>query len=88
MFSLALLQARFLAETEVYYTAEAASFLQQNSVTEYVKRVERRLEEEKRRCELYINPSTLSALLDKLDKVLIAAKLEILQVENDIGKRI
>lgn len=79
------LQSRFLAETETYYAAEADRFLQQNPVTDYMKKVERRLDEEKQRCEMYLNISTLQALQDKLDKVLIAAKLEIFQVQTTRG---
>uniref|UniRef100_A0A914RVR8 Cullin N-terminal domain-containing protein n=1 Tax=Parascaris equorum TaxID=6256 RepID=A0A914RVR8_PAREQ len=51
-------EKRFLEDTEAYFAHEAAEFIQANPVTEYMKKVETRLKEEKQRCDLYLNPST------------------------------
>ncbi|CAF1175239.1 unnamed protein product [Didymodactylos carnosus] len=72
---------QFLVDTERYYKLEAANFLISNSVTEYLKKVEARLNEEVHRVSSYLNPSTLNPLIRKCEDVLIRDQLEAIYVE-------
>lgn len=51
-------EAEFLDATEVYYTAESTQFINQNTVADYMKKVETRLGEELVRVRQYLHPST------------------------------
>ncbi|KAL4402573.1 ubiquitin ligase (cullin) of SCF [Malassezia pachydermatis] len=57
-------QQPFLQSTEAYYQAESQSFLASNSVTDYMKKAQTRLEEEENRVELYMHASSYDALMD------------------------
>ncbi|VDN31886.1 unnamed protein product [Gongylonema pulchrum] len=76
-------EKHFIAETESYYATEAADFIATNPVTEYMKKVEIRLKEEKERCDLYLHESTQELLAKTLEKVLISKQLELFQ--NEFG---
>ena len=69
-------EEQFLQETEVYYTAEATKFIEENSVSDYMKKVETRLQEENRRLQSYLHQSTEAELVAKLELVLIAKHRE------------
>lgn len=69
-------EKKFLDETEIYYRTESEEFLEKNTVTEYMKKVESRLLHEEQRVELYLNPSSLPRLLDTCVKVLITNHLD------------
>ncbi|KAK5980287.1 putative e3 ubiquitin ligase cullin 1 component [Trichostrongylus colubriformis] len=76
-------EAKFLRETENYYANEAQAFLESNPLTEYMKKVERRLEDERARCDMYLHMATQEPLSKTCEKVLIEAQLELFQ--NEFG---
>lgn len=51
-------ESPFILNTEQYYKQESNDFVAQNSVTDYMKKVEARLKEEEDRVELYLHSST------------------------------
>lgn len=57
--------------------------MRQNPITEYMKKVEQRLEEEKKRIRLYLNESTEEILLKKCEEVLIQKHLDLFYNEFD-----
>uniref|UniRef100_A0A914W5X7 Cullin family profile domain-containing protein n=1 Tax=Plectus sambesii TaxID=2011161 RepID=A0A914W5X7_9BILA len=71
----------FLEDTEAFYTKEAADFIANNPVTEYMRMVDIWLKEEQRRCEQYLHPSTQEGLVKTCEKVLIANQLNIFKHE-------
>ncbi|CAF4520663.1 unnamed protein product, partial [Rotaria sp. Silwood2] len=56
-------EVQFFQATKQFYRLEAATFLLHNSVTEYLRKVSQRLDEEVHRVQSYLHPSTLSALI-------------------------
>jgi cullin 1 len=71
----------FLNATEVYYTAESVQFISQNTVADYMKKVEARLQEELVRVRQYLHPSTETELINKCDRVLIEKHVESIWTE-------
>lgn len=61
----------FIEATEKYYSHESATFLQEHSVPEYLKKAEERLREEEDRVERYLHFSTRKTLVSKCEDVLI-----------------
>lgn len=78
-------EKEFLRETKNFYICESDTFLANNTVTEYMKRVETRLLEEAKRVDTYLNSSTKEGLARACDKVLIENHLEIFQAEFQVG---
>eukprot|EP00124_Ichthyophonus_hoferi_P003659 Ihof_evm1s332 gene=Ihof_evmTU1s332 len=71
----------FLTATEQYYKQEGAHFVAANPVTEYLKKVERRLEEEEHRVLSLLHDTTREGLMLRLDQVLILKHFDLLKNE-------
>ena len=76
-------ERKFIEQTRIYYSSEAQDFLAQNSVIEYLKKVEERLKEERDRVDRYLDTSTLDPLMKACDDVLIASYLDRFRGEFD-----
>jgi cullin 1 len=68
----------FLIATEAYYEHESESFVIENSVSDYLKKAEERLEEEEERVERCLQPSTRKLLITKCEHVLVRAHAELM----------
>lgn len=53
-------QKPFLKSTDNYYKTESEQFLAQNSISDYLRLAERRLNEEERRVDMYMHSQTRS----------------------------
>ena len=51
-------QVPFLISTEKYYRNESASYVENNSVADYLRKAEGRLDEEMKRVDMYLHDST------------------------------
>jgi hypothetical protein len=51
-------------------------------VTEYLKKVGQRLDEEVHRVQSYLHPSTLQSLIKKVEDVLIRDQLDVIYMES------
>ena len=71
----------FLEETKHFYALESRTFLQENPVTEYLKKVEIRLNEEHERIKRYLHKNTEVPLFSICHQVLIAEHADCLQSE-------
>ncbi|KAI9374976.1 Cullin [Aspergillus egyptiacus] len=74
-------QKPFLAATRTYYEEESRQFVAENSVVEYMKKAEARLDEEKARVGLYLNSDISTHLTDTCLDVLVTAHSELLRDE-------
>ncbi|KAI9842864.1 MAG: hypothetical protein M1837_006885 [Sclerophora amabilis] len=74
----------FLEATTKYYQNESKQFVAENSVVEYMKKAEARLEEEKDRVGLYLHPDIMTPLLRTCQHVLIAEHSALLRDEFQI----
>lgn len=61
----------FLEDTKKYYQKESAAFISENPVVEYMKKAERRLEEERERVGLYLHPEIMNGLLKVCHQALV-----------------
>ncbi|RSH90827.1 hypothetical protein EHS25_010002 [Saitozyma podzolica] len=71
-------QEPFILATAAYYKAESAAFSSNNSVSDYMKRAETRLQEEVDRVNLYLHDTTTKELKETCEKVLIAAHSDLM----------
>ena len=71
----------FIAATEQYYQLESQQFTAENSVIEYMKKAETRLEEERQRVGLYLHLDVMSNLMKCCLKVLVSDHSTLLREE-------
>lgn len=71
----------FLAATKEYYDNESKRFVADNSVVEYMKKAESRLDEEKERVGLYLHPDIMKKLMDTCNESLITSHSILLRDE-------
>ncbi|XP_049781394.1 cullin-1-like [Schistocerca cancellata] len=71
----------FLFETERFYTQESVQFIQNHPLTEYMKKIEQRVLEEKKRVQTCLHETTWDKLMDIFDRVLIERHVEMFLAE-------
>ncbi|KAK4125459.1 Cullin-domain-containing protein [Parathielavia appendiculata] len=74
----------FLEATKVFYQNESKQFVAENSVVEYMKKAETRLNEEEERVKLYLHPDIAIPLKKACNQVLIADHSNILRDEFQV----
>lgn len=74
----------FIAATRIYYENESRQFVAENSVVEYMKKAEARLDEEKARVGLYLHPDITKHLTDTCLEVLVTAHSDLLRDEFQV----
>ena len=74
-------EREFLQQTEYFYTQESSEYIMQNSVADYMKKVEIRLVEENRRIERYLHASTSKDLINRCEVVLIEKHMDQMWAE-------
>jgi len=77
-------ESPFLAATKTYYQQESKLFVAQNSVVEYMKKAEARLEEEKDRVGLFLHPDIMKKLMDVCNEALITDHSLLLRDEFQV----
>ncbi|KAI5284871.1 hypothetical protein KEM54_001005 [Ascosphaera aggregata] len=71
----------FVSATRVYYENEARQFVAENSIVEYMKKAEARLDEEQARINLYLHPDITKSLMQATEEVLVAQQSNLLRDE-------
>ena len=74
----------FIEATKVYYENESKRFVAENSVVEYMKKAETRLDEERGRVNLYLHPDITENLIDTCLDVLVSAHSGLLRDEFQV----
>lgn len=77
-------QRPFIAATKTYYQNESRQFVAENSVVEFMKKAEARLDEEKARVGLYLHPDVTKSLTDTCLEVLVTAHSALLRDEFQV----
>eukprot|EP01127_Copromyxa_protea_P005350 TRINITY_DN15293_c0_g1_i1.p1 TRINITY_DN15293_c0_g1~~TRINITY_DN15293_c0_g1_i1.p1 ORF type:complete len:736 (-),score=141.66 TRINITY_DN15293_c0_g1_i1:66-2273(-) len=71
-------EGHFIETSRKFYRAESQNFISTNSASEYMKKVERRLEEEMERVKHYLDPGTESKIKEVVENELISSHMETL----------
>ena len=74
----------FLEATSRYYENESAQFVAENSVVEYMKKAELRLQEEKERVGLYLHPDIMNPLMKVCLQTLVTGHSSLLRDEFQV----
>ncbi|KAK2751533.1 hypothetical protein FQN55_000254 [Onygenales sp. PD_40] len=74
----------FIEATRAYYEKESKQFVAENSVVEYMKKAEARLEEERQRVDLYLHPDITANLTNTCLDVLVTAHSSLLRDEFQV----
>ncbi|KAI1976780.1 ubiquitin ligase (cullin) of SCF [Ophidiomyces ophidiicola] len=74
----------FIEATKLFYENESRNFVAENSVVEYMKKAEARLEEERARVDLYLHPDITKNLTDTCLNVLVSAHSLLLRDEFQV----
>jgi cullin 1 len=74
----------FLDATRLFYEAESKQFVAENSIVEYMKKAEVRLDEEEERVNMYLHPDIILPLKKTCNTALIADHSAILRDEFQI----
>lgn len=74
-------QIPFIKATEDYYTLESEKIISDNTIPEYMKKAESRLNEEDGRIQVYLHPSTQRPLIGACEKVLVENHTKLIQEE-------
>ena len=74
----------FLEATTKYYENESKQFVAENSIVEYMKKAEHRLEEEKGRVGLYLHPDIMNPLMKACLAVLVTGHSLLLRDEFQV----
>ncbi|KAI1828457.1 Cullin-domain-containing protein [Xylaria intraflava] len=74
----------FLAATKAFYQAESKQFVSENSVVEYMKKAEARLDEEEERVRMYLHQDIASTLRRTCNEALIADHSALLREEFQV----
>ena len=77
-------EKRFLENTREFYSVESLALLDTNSVTEYMKKINNRLNEESRRVISYLHSSTTTDLMTICKNVFIELHVEVFHVEFQV----
>ncbi|KRX26082.1 Cullin-1, partial [Trichinella nelsoni] len=71
----------FLMQTKAFYTIESETFIRENTFSEYMKRVETRMQEENKLCTVYLNKVTLKPLSNLLVDIFVEQRLDVFHTE-------
>lgn len=74
----------YLEATKKYYVNESGQYLAENTVVEYMKKAEQRLEEEKERVPMYLLNEIMVPLMKTCEEALIAEHCTILRDEFQV----
>lgn len=74
-------ESRYVQNTRDFYRIESLQFIDNNGISEYMKKAEARVAEEELRSKRFLNKASLDFVRKEVDIVLIDAHRELLQVE-------